>query len=161
MLGVLRRKCGRYIAPDNLGPGIIIVRQDIISLLGFADDICDYAILNNVLYAVEDYKTCLQEAYRVLRKGGEIRISGPRKDTSLDALFKQIKEELGAAGKFGELEKDYRHVCEINMFRLKPLLHRWSIEEMSEILLSTGFSEIIYTSEDIYAGQSMLICARK
>ena len=37
---------------------------------------------------------CLREINRVLVPNGEIRVSGPKKDTDLDKLFSIIKEEL-------------------------------------------------------------------
>lgn len=161
MLEILRSKCRRFLRSDMEEGGIIAVKQDVTSLLGLDDNHFDFAIMNNVLYAVQDPETCLKEAFRVLKPGGELRLSGPRKDTKLQVLFDRILKDLKESGKFDELEADYRHVWEINESRLGRLLFRWSTKDVQDMLLGAGFSKILHSSEDAYAGQSMLICAVK
>ena len=161
MLDILRCKCSRYVSEDKQGPGVVIARQDVTSLYGFEDECCDVVIINNVLYSIANYRACLSEAFRVLRPGGELRLSEPRSDTSLDALFGRIASDLQESGKYEEIEADFLRVKEINYFRLKPMLNRWTVEEMKTKVRSVGFSEITYASEDVYAGQSMLLCAVK
>jgi hypothetical protein len=42
------------------------------------------------------------------------------------------------------------------------VLIRWSLSEMKTSLCrEIGFAECTYATDDVYAGQSMLICARK
>jgi ubiquinone/menaquinone biosynthesis C-methylase UbiE len=161
MLSLLRAKCRDFLVSRPTAPGIFPIKQDITSLYGIKDEDFDYAILNNVLYAVENYKACLDEVSRVLKTGGEIRISGPRKDTKLDVLFDRIEKDLRARGIFGDLKDRFDHVYSMNQLRLKPFLHRWTTEELKAILHDAGFSEITHASESLYAGQSMLLCARK
>jgi ubiquinone/menaquinone biosynthesis C-methylase UbiE len=161
MLEILKAKCGRYTSEDKTGPGVIIVRQDVTSLFGFDDQCCDYVVVNNVLYSVDNYIACLTEAFRVLKPGGEIRISEPRQDTSLEVLFERINRDLQESGKYQEFETDYLRVREINQFRLRPLLNRWTIDSMQDKLKDAGFAKITYASSEPYAGQSMLICAQK
>jgi len=161
MLEILRSKCRKFLRPDMEGGGIIAVKQDVTSLLGLDDNHFDFAMMNNVLYAVQDPETCLQEAYRVLKPGGELRLSGPRKDTKLQVLFDRILKDLKERGKFEEVEADYRHVWEINESRLGRWLFRWSAKDVEDMVLKAGFSKIVHSSEDAYAGQSMLICAVK
>jgi hypothetical protein len=45
--------------------------------------------------------------------------------------------------------------------KLRPMLHRWSTEEVKQMIIGAGFSRILRSSEDLYAGQSMFICAVK
>jgi ubiquinone/menaquinone biosynthesis C-methylase UbiE len=163
MLGLLRLKCSDFMRNDEEGGGIIARKQDITSLYGLDDNSFDFVILNNVLYAVHDADACLKEAYRVLKPGGELRLSGPRKDTKLSVLFSRILEELKESDNFQELEPDYRRVWQINELKLGPMLYRWSTQEVEEMLLGPeiGFSKILHSSDDIYAGQSMLVCAVK
>jgi ubiquinone/menaquinone biosynthesis C-methylase UbiE len=161
MLSFLRAKCRDFLVSKPAMPGILPIKQDITSLYGVQDENFDYAVLNNVLYAVENYESCLDEVCRVLKTGGEIRISGPRKDTNLDVLFDRIERDLRSRGMFDELKDRFEHVYNMNRLRLKPFLHRWTIDELKEILSSAGFSKFIHSSESIYAGQSMLLCARK
>jgi ubiquinone/menaquinone biosynthesis C-methylase UbiE/PAS domain-containing protein len=161
MLELLRTKCKKYLRSDTQGGGIIALKQDIASLYGLDDNYFDFVILNNVLYSVPDADACLSEACRVLKPGGELRLSGPRKDTNLHILFERIMKELKEAQKFDELEADYRHIMQINELRLRPWLYRWSTSDMEAMLVKAGFSKIVHSSEDVYAGQSMLLCAAK
>ena len=115
--------------------------------------------MNNVLYSVPDADACLKEAHRVLKRGGELRLSGPRRDTKLKVVFDQIKQELKEAGTFEEVEADYKRVLAINERRLAPSFV-WSTKDVHEMLLRVGFT-IQYSSEDIYVGQSMFISAVK
>jgi ubiquinone/menaquinone biosynthesis C-methylase UbiE len=65
-------------------------------LYGLSDGFFDYVILNNVLYSLEDAAVgaCLSEVNRVLKPGGEVRISGPQKSTKLSKVLEQIKKDL-------------------------------------------------------------------
>jgi ubiquinone/menaquinone biosynthesis C-methylase UbiE len=161
MLQLLGTKCKKYLRTDVEGGGIIALKQDATSLFGLDDNYFDYVIANNVLYSIEDVEACLSEVCRVLKPGGEFRLSGPRKDTKLPILFERIRKDLKDANKFEELEPDFRRILEINELRLRPMLHRWSTDDVKQMLLKAGFSKISHASEDIYAGQSMFIAAVK
>jgi SAM-dependent methyltransferase len=161
MLEFLRSKCHKFLRNDPTAGGVIAFKQDITSLFGLEDAYFDFAILNNVLYAVQDAAACLEEVYRVLKPGGELRLSGPRKDTNLDVLFEQIQLELKEANKFDELAPDYNHVVQINKMRLAPWLYRWTTKDVEDMIRQARFAEILYSSEKVYAGQSMLIYAKK
>jgi ubiquinone/menaquinone biosynthesis C-methylase UbiE len=161
MLQFLRAKCERFLRSNPDVGGVIAIKQDITSLFGLDDDYFDFVLMNNVLYSIPDADACLKESCRVLKPGGELRLSGPRKNTKLPILFNQIKKELKESGKFDEVEADYKHVLEINEARLTPWLYRWTTNELEEMIKTAGFSKITYSSEDIYAGQSMFICAVK
>ena len=41
------------------------------------------------------------------------------------------------------------------------MLNRWTTGEMQAMLREIGFSQITYASDEAYAGQSMIVCARK
>jgi ubiquinone/menaquinone biosynthesis C-methylase UbiE len=161
MLQLLGTKCKKFLRTDVEGGGIIALKQDATSLFGLDDNYFDYVIANNVLYSIEDVEACLSEVCRVLKPGGEFRLSGPRKDTKLPILFERIRKDLKDANKFEELEPDFRRILEINELRLRPMLHRWSTDDVKQMLLNAGFSKILHASEDIYAGQSMFIAAVK
>ena len=77
-----------------------------------------------------------------------------------DILFAQIRKELEGAGKFAQLREDYQHIYEINNYRLRRMLNRWDISDVTRLLNDAGFT-VTSTSEDIYAGQSMLLSATK
>jgi ubiquinone/menaquinone biosynthesis C-methylase UbiE len=164
MLNTLRRKCQAYLRQDAQGPGIIAIKQDVVSLFGLNDEFFDYVIINNVLYSLDTdaVLSCLKEAWRVLKPGGEIRISEPQKSTDLSIVLEQIRSDLKKNGRYNELEADFLKLRQINEFSLQPLLHRWTLDEMEKILLLLpDFSSITYKTDRIYAGQSMMICGRK
>jgi len=160
MLEFLRDKCRGLLREDDHGPGIIAIKQDVTSLFGLPKDYFDCIIANNVFYALADPEASLEACLRVLKPGGELRMSGPRKDTDLDILFNRIRSDLKNAGKFKEYQTDFDHVEQINRFRLKTMLHRWSTQDFCTLLEEAGFQDI-HSSEKVYAGQSMLITAPK
>jgi ubiquinone/menaquinone biosynthesis C-methylase UbiE len=161
MLEILKEKCKEFLRSDAQAGGIIPVKQDITSLLGLEDDYFDFALMNNVLYAIDDVEACLQEVLRVLKPGGELRLSGPRKDTNIQLLFDRIMLELKESRKFSELELDYWHAKRLNELRLSEWLYRWTTEEVEKILIDAGFSTIIFATNDVYCKQSMFISAQK
>ncbi|HUT11813.1 MAG TPA: class I SAM-dependent methyltransferase [Thermoguttaceae bacterium] len=161
MLDVLRSKCKPYLRSDDDGAGVVAVKQDINSLFGLQDDYFDCAILNNVTYSLEDPARCLRDTRRVLKPGGEVRISGPQKKSNLKRLFRQIRRDLQSNGKFEELRAHYDRVESINTHSLAPMLNRWTVDDVAQQLKDAGFSEITYADDNAYAGQSMIVCAKK
>jgi len=161
MLKALRYKCRDFLRVDDKGPGVFVTRQDITSLFGLEDESFDYAIMNNVLYALENPDDCLREILRVLKPGGEIRVSGPRRDTNLKTLFSQIKRELVAKNQFERVSRDYTRVERINNTRLNGILFKWTIDDVEEKLTKLGFSKIIYRNPHAYGGEGMIIAAVK
>lgn len=161
MLGVLRGKCSAFLRDDDDGPGIIAIKQDIRSLFGLQDAYFDYAFANNVLYFLDDPAPCLRETLRVLKPGGEVRISGPKKNTSLDRLFRAFRRELKAKSLYDELRRDLEEVEALNQHALSRRLFRWDVEDVKELLVDAGFGEITYATDRAYAGQAMIVCARK
>lgn len=121
-------------------------------------------VLNNVLYSLEleAMKSYLKEVYRVLKPGGEFRFSEPQRGTKLSKVLDQIGRDLKRNHRYAELEKEYHKLRQINKFSLAPMLQRWSLEEMKGILRQeVGFTQITHASDEVYAGQSMLVCAQK
>ncbi|MCI0737357.1 MAG: TIR domain-containing protein [Beijerinckiaceae bacterium] len=161
MLEMLRAKCQKFLRADALAGGIITIKQDITSLFGLEDDYFDFVTLNNVLYSVQDADSCLAECCRVLKPGGELRLSGPRQDTNLKILFDRIAADLRGNGTFDELQSDYYQALQINELKLRPMLYRWTTKDVEKMLRNAGFSAILHSSEDVYAGQAMYICAVK
>lgn len=160
MLEFLRDKCRTLLRDDPLGPGILAIKQDVSSLFGLSDNYFDCVVANNVLYALADPEACLEAVFRVLKPGGEFRMTGPRSDTDIDILFKCIRSDLEKAGKFEECRLDYEHVEQINKLRLKTMLYKWTTAEIVLLLKKMSFS-VKHSSEDIYAGQSMLVVGQK
>lgn len=161
MLEALKAKCQAYLASDGRAPRVVVLKQDVSSLFGLRDKSFDYAILSNVTYAISDPMPCYRSVRRVLRRGGELRLTGPRKDTRLDRLFRRIRQDLQARGVFETYRDHYERVERINRQYLDPMLHRWTIDDVKAQLLEAGFKKISYTSDKAYAGQSMIVCAER
>ncbi len=43
----------------------------------------------------------------------------------------------------------------------KPMLYRLDVDTVEDLLLNAGFAEVTYKTTDAYAGQAMIVCARK
>lgn len=165
MLGALRLKCQAYLKTTRGESGVMALKQDITNLYGLPDDYFDVAILNNVLYSVSAPQKCLGEVFRVLRPGGEIRLSGPKRDTDLNKLFARIKSDIEVAGRSEELAEDFKRMEHINRFRLNQWLYRWTPSELEALLRDCGFGgdihDRIWSKHDAYAGQAMILRAFK
>ncbi len=161
MLKKLTDKTEDYATEKFGNHGIQSIKQDVTSLNGVKDNSFDIVIMNNVLYAVTDHKSCLKDALRVLKPGGEIRISGPHGDSSAERLFNHIKADLKNKNEYELLRRDFKRVRWINTYQLLPLAHKFTKDGLSDDLLNIGFSEITACHFDIYEGESMLIAARK
>lgn len=163
MLNVLRRKCKPYLRQDAEGPGVIAIKQDITSLFGLKDNFFDVVVINNVLYSLDSNVVvqCIKEVYRVLRIGGEVRISEPHKNSDASKVLKQIEHELQKNQRLDVIRLHFQKVKEINERSLSRMLNKWSIEDMELILKDIGFSRTIFKMDKTYAGQSFMICAKK
>lgn len=163
MLNHLRSKCKQVIRHDAQGPGVIPIKQDISSLFGLSDGFFDVVVVNNVLYSlpVESVQSCLKEIFRVLKPDGEIRLSEPHKKANVKEVLAVIKKELQTKGHFEEIEDHYNKVEQINNYSLAPMLNKVNLSDMENTLKQIGFSQISYSEDKTYAGQSFIVCAIK
>lgn len=164
MLELCRRKCTSYLSRGRTSSGIRIIESDLTQLKGLPDiseESWDLAFLVNVLYSLTDPEELLPSVCALLRPGGELRLSEPRRDTDVAVLMEKLKQQLTHDPEATDLWDDFDAVQRFNTGALDPYLHRWTTGEMIDLLRSSGFGLIVYASEDIYAGQSLVICARK
>ncbi len=165
MLDLSRRNCARHLVHRPDSAGVRIVAADLSNsddLVRFGDRSWDLVFLVHVLYAMERPEVLLRTVFTLLRPGGELRLSEPRRDTDASVLMAALRRQLAldhAAD--SALWADFDAVQRFNTQVLVPHLHRWTTDEMIDRLRSVGFASIAYASEEVYAGQSMLICARK
>jgi ubiquinone/menaquinone biosynthesis C-methylase UbiE len=155
MLRVLRTKCWSRLRPDTAEPGVLVVPQDCQNLSGIPDAYFDYALMNNVLYSLEDPIAALQETCRVLRPGGELRLTGPTQSTRVDRLLRTLKKEIQAKDVWKEVEDDFARVQHTNETFLKHMPgFRWSVSEIHQMLAKAGFE--VRKTVAVYAGQGVL-----
>ena len=163
MLNLLRYKCKPYLRHDDKEPGVITLKQDISSLFGIPDEYFDFVIMNNVFYTLDEPIHCMREVNRVLKSGGEVRISGPQQTTNLNRLMHAIEKQLIKKGLFDKNRYHFERVSDINR-RLEMMdnFRRWDIGSLQEFLLrEAGFGGITYATDRAYAGDAMLVCARR
>jgi ubiquinone/menaquinone biosynthesis C-methylase UbiE len=161
MLQQLKTKCRQHLVDNESDPGIRAIKQDIQSLRGIDDESFDVVLMNNVAYTLEDARSVFRQAYKKLKPGGEVRVSGPKTDTNLEALFDQLHDDLQKCENYEALLGHFERVKEINFAYLSPILYRWSLDQMKELLASAKFTDITFETDQAYAGQAMVICARK
>ena len=164
MLNFLKWKCRDFLSEDVSTPGVTVIKQDILSLYGLDDEFFDYVVANNTLYALgssEAIRNCLNEVYRVLKPSGEIRLSGPKKDTDINRLFRKFERDLKSRGEFAALEADFKKVEYINRHHLSQLLYEHDAKDIKALLEAAGFTNITYETEQAYGGEAMIIFAKK
>jgi ubiquinone/menaquinone biosynthesis C-methylase UbiE len=163
MLNLLRYKCKPYLRQDDREPGVIALKQDIGSLYGIPNEYFDYVIMNNVFYTLDEPVDCMREVNRVLKIGGEVRISGPQRTTDLGRLMDAIQRDLTKKGLFEANRAHFQRVVEIN-HRLETMdnFKRWDLRSIKQFLLNDAeFSDITYATSNAYAGDAMLVSARR
>lgn len=165
MLNMLRKKCADYLRDDAGDCGVVSTRHDIAQIsqiLGDLSERFDIAFLVNVLNTVKAPKQTLEGVHKLLKPGGEVRITGPRKDSDVDVLFDAFRKDLEERGLYEKLQPFHEHLYELNKSQLAPGF-AWSVDDVADMLRDVGFSEITHSGEglSLYAGESMVVCARK
>jgi hypothetical protein len=52
-------------------------------------------------------------------------------------------------------------VEEINRYKLGSRLYQWTIEDVKRMVTEVGFASVVAETDRAYAGQAMIVCARK
>ena len=76
-------------------------------------------------------------------------------------VLARFRRDLDEAGKLEELAEDLANVEEINRCKLAHRLYRFDVGDVKDMLLAAGFSNITAETDRAYAGQAMIVCARK
>jgi len=98
------------------------------------------------LYDMDDPSQALDEALRVLRPGGTIVVTEPRRCFDLDVLKAHIEESLRRINRYDELYADWQRVFVANL-RLNPTARRarlWA-EDIFTVLKGSDFRSIKWT----------------
>ncbi|MEK9178896.1 MAG: methyltransferase domain-containing protein, partial [Patescibacteria group bacterium] len=130
--------------------------------LPFNDDSFDGVVANNVIFYVENPKKMTGEAYRVLKPGGVLAISGPNQNPDIQKLLDNIVYEFKQKGIYDALREDVEHFSSSSVQLKSTGIHNmYRPEEMVELLAETGFKEVIEKCGEVYLGQSYFVVMKK
>jgi ubiquinone/menaquinone biosynthesis C-methylase UbiE len=140
MLNYLRNKVRRKDDQQEGGywDRLTVVKDDILRLGDLPASYFDAAVLINVLYAVEDPRRCLAEAYRLLKPGGILVLSTPHRETNVGRLLAQMRTVLERKGKFEALRSNYETARHVHR-KMEDLIHRDTKEAIKEYLKAANF----------------------
>jgi ubiquinone/menaquinone biosynthesis C-methylase UbiE len=139
---------------------LTVVKSSVENLSGFSAQSFDAAVMVNVLYAVDEPLSCLQEVHRILKPQGVLGFSTTHSEIDLDPLLASIKARLEEIGKYDELADDYKVVYDLNKAIEKGIAKRYTRDEYRDWVRAAGF-EIIKDVPNTYEDAVMLIHARK
>jgi len=150
MIGKMHHKLS---AIDN--PKIKILMQNAKDLTGFSDGSFDGVNILLALFDMDEPEAALNAAIRVLRLGGVIIVTEPKKTFDLSALLKQAKTFLEEKGLYDKLSSHWACVTRANKkidpSKRAPLF----IEDIEEHLVKSGF-EIIQVKDSHFGNCATL-----
>ena len=141
MLGRLRTKVA-----DAHFENIEILQQSAENLGHLRSGSMDGVNILLSLYDMDDPARALDEALRVLRPGGTIVVTEPRRCFDLNVLKTHIEESLRRINRYDELHADWQRVFVANL-RLDPTARRarlWA-EHIWKVLKASDFRSIKWT----------------
>jgi hypothetical protein len=160
MLDMLKRKYQKFLRPEPSAGGIVTPQTGHYKSIRDGGRLFRFRNFEQCAYAVPDADSCLAECCRVLKPGGELCLSG-QEGYKLDILFDRIAKDLKDNGTFEELQADYNLAYQINELKFSPMIYHWTTKEVEAMILNAGFKATVHASEDVYACQSMFLCAVK
>lgn len=111
------------------------------------------------LFDMADPYSALNEAIRVLRPGGLLVVTEPKRSFNLQALVDRAVTSLRQSGLYESLEEDWQRVVRVNR-AIDPSSHSLLfIDDIRHILHDAGFLET--RTEDSHFGNCMTVWARK
>lgn len=155
-LGMLNRLRSKRLSRDSL----TVVKSSVENLSALPDESFDAAVMVNVLYAVADPLSCLQDVHRILKPKGVLGLSTTHSEIDLDPLLGSIKSWLEETGKYDELATDYLEVRDLNKAIEKEIAKRYTRDNYREWVKAAGF-KITRDVPSTYEDAVMLIHAVK
>lgn len=155
MLKQLRSKA------KDCSPGKLeVIEQDAQCLDRWPAGAFDGANVLLVFFAMQQPRRALREVIRVLRAGGLVVITEPRRNFELQLLLDFVERFLAVHPCRDELQEDWVRVKNANLVLDPGRRHdRLSAEEIEHELAESGF--VIKSSLDSHLGQCATICAEK
>jgi len=123
---------------------LVIFQQSAEQLSNLHDDSCDGVNILLALYNMQKPRDALQEAIRILRPGGRIVITEPKRSIDLKVILGHGDRRLRRIRKYDALAADKKRVDDIND-RFKPKRRRSSlfIEDIWDALTKRGFARMM------------------
>ena len=147
--------------PGGASEGLRIHRRDCRSLRIFQDHSFDAVTMSLVLFATgsrEAAKEALAEATRVLKPGGLLVVTEPRREFRLEPLVQQAEEELRAEPDWPTLKRHWEAVVRANAI-INPEKNEFLPAEDIQDTLTAGFEGV--EAQDAYRGNCWTITGRK
>lgn len=142
------------------------IHQSDAAIIDLPSSSFDAAVSCNLIFNLPDPKRFLEKACELVKEGGVFVISSSIRGCDFDYLMKCIREDFKKKGLFEERLKYIEIVENVNKrfqgvnSEKEKSFSVFSIEEISNLLLESGFSEIIYQGS-AYANQNFLAVAKK
>jgi ubiquinone/menaquinone biosynthesis C-methylase UbiE len=146
--------------PAGLPAGIQIVEQDAHLLNRWPEAAFDAANILLALFAMRGPRQVFREIIRVVRPGGRIAATEPRRSFQLKRLLDFVDDFVRRSPSRDCLREHWERVRNANLV-LDPARRseRLSVEEMIDELATSGFT--ILSVLDSHLGQCATICAEK
>ena len=109
-----------------------------------------------------DPKESLFRLMPALKPGGIISVSALKPQADIDAVMAQVRSELETAGEYERIKNQFNHVLEFEKSRCSERPERFhTAEEIQDILIGAGYSEILEVVDGVWGGQGVFVTARK
>jgi ubiquinone/menaquinone biosynthesis C-methylase UbiE/pimeloyl-ACP methyl ester carboxylesterase len=141
---------------NNFQHSAIMANLECSSRWGFplASESVDAALASLLISYLDDKSVVVAEIHRVLRRGGRVVISSPRRDADLSGLYRTVREQLPpevVKERFGEeIHHDFEEIQRRHLNEAAKLVSleeegRFSFfdaEELVELVRNAGFTDV-------------------
>lgn len=130
---------------------------------GFKNNFFDGAILLNMLFYVKDPKKVLCEAFRILKPGGILVISGPRHNPNIKVIIEAAMKDYKKEGiMWTKKENIYASLALGKELVQSGINNTYESEELIQILINEiGFNRVVYYNNTAYLGQNHFVVVKK
>lgn len=150
----------RHKVPAEANDHVVVALQSAEDLSAWPDAAFDGVNILLALFAMADPRAALGHAMRVLRGGGVLVATEPKRLFDMKALLAHGEQWLRSQGLYDRLHAHWQRVCDVNR-EIDPgrRLSRFPIEEIYPLLADCGFR--ILSVRDSHHGNCATVVARK